>query len=73
MRELVDLFTSEMPTKIANFEKAIAGEQLDELRRLAHQLKGAAGDDLLKGGAGKDHADGGLGTNTCEAEFTVAC
>ena len=37
------------------------------------QLKGAAGDDVLKGGAGKDHADGGLGTNTCEAEFTVAC
>ncbi|MCC6426310.1 MAG: Hpt domain-containing protein [Phycisphaerales bacterium] len=43
MQELVQIFASEMPGKIAGFEQALAGQRLDELRRLAHQLKGAAG------------------------------
>lgn len=43
MCELVELFANEMPEKINRFEAAIAGEKLEELRRLAHQLKGSAG------------------------------
>jgi HPt (histidine-containing phosphotransfer) domain-containing protein len=43
MCELVETFADEMPEKISRFESAIADQKLDELRRLAHQLKGAAG------------------------------
>ena len=43
MRELVEMFVDEMPGKIAGFESALSGGKLDDLRRLAHQLKGAAG------------------------------
>lgn len=43
MRELVELFAEEMPEKIAGFEAAMTGCRLDDLRRQAHQLKGAAG------------------------------
>ncbi len=43
MRELVELFAGEMPGKVAVFENALAAGRWDDLRRLAHQLKGAAG------------------------------
>ncbi len=43
MRELVELFAQEMPAKIQNFQTALEGSRMDDLRRLAHQLKGSAG------------------------------
>lgn len=43
MRELVGMFLEEMPARIAVIEAASREGRVDELRRLAHQLKGAAG------------------------------
>ncbi|MBL8763337.1 MAG: Hpt domain-containing protein [Phycisphaerae bacterium] len=43
MREIVGLFINEMPTRIAAMRSAWEGQRLEELRRLAHQLKGAGG------------------------------
>ena len=41
--ELVEMFVEEMPDRIAVFEAALAGGDLESLRRSAHQLKGAGG------------------------------
>lgn len=43
MRELIELFVSEMPAKATKLSELFEEQQIDELRRLAHQLKGAAG------------------------------
>lgn len=41
--ELVELYVGEMPDRVAALEQALAAENLDDLRRTAHQMKGAAG------------------------------
>ena len=43
MRELIDLFVSEMPSKASRLSDLFEGQQIDDLQRLAHQLKGSAG------------------------------
>lgn len=43
MREIVEAFVGEMPDRLAALERAWSEQQLDEVRRLAHQLKGASG------------------------------
>lgn len=43
MGELVELYVSEMPERIAALEEAFAAGDLGALQRLAHQMKGAAG------------------------------
>lgn len=43
LHELVELFVDEMPERIANLTRSSANRQWNELQRLAHQLKGAAG------------------------------
>lgn len=42
MRELVELFVREMPQRAESLEAAWSGGRADELRRLAHQLRGAS-------------------------------
>jgi HPt (histidine-containing phosphotransfer) domain-containing protein len=42
MVELIELFLSELPARLAAFEDAAKGGQADSLRRLAHQMRGAA-------------------------------
>jgi HPt (histidine-containing phosphotransfer) domain-containing protein len=41
--ELVEMFVAEMPNRIAELQAAIASGERELARRLAHQLKGAAG------------------------------
>lgn len=41
--ELVEMFVSELPDRVESMRKAIEENDMDALRRLAHQLKGAAG------------------------------
>lgn len=41
MADLVRLFVSELPDRIASVEKAWRERRVEELTRLAHQLKGA--------------------------------
>ncbi|NMC19711.1 MAG: Hpt domain-containing protein [Thermogutta sp.] len=43
LRDLIQLFVDEMPSRISTFEDLLREEKWDELRRAAHQLKGAAG------------------------------
>ncbi|HRJ49439.1 MAG: Hpt domain-containing protein [Phycisphaeraceae bacterium] len=43
MRELVAMFLDEMPDRIGMIEAASREGRVGDLRRLAHQLKGAAG------------------------------
>ncbi|GAB4128411.1 MAG: hypothetical protein Kow0040_03140 [Thermogutta sp.] len=43
LRDLIQLFVDEMPARISTFEDLLKEEKWDELRRSAHQLKGAAG------------------------------
>jgi HPt (histidine-containing phosphotransfer) domain-containing protein len=43
MRELVELFVADMPERVQQMSRLFAGRQIDELKRLTHQLKGAAG------------------------------
>lgn len=43
MRELIELFVSEMPDKATRLSDLFEGRQIDDLERLAHQLKAAAG------------------------------
>jgi histidine phosphotransfer protein HptB len=43
LAELVDLFVRELPGRLRDFERAIAAGDLDGIRKLAHQLKGAGG------------------------------
>jgi len=41
--ELVEMYVSEMPERIAALESAFASGDLEALGRAAHQMKGAAG------------------------------
>lgn|GEM_PF-557612 len=41
--ELVEMFVSELPDRIESMRKAIEENDMDSLKRFAHQLKGAAG------------------------------
>lgn len=43
MREIVEAFVQEMPNKIRALEDAYAAGAEVDLRRLAHQMKGACG------------------------------
>lgn len=43
MLELIAFFAAEMPGWVERIEAAWEGQRRDDLRRLAHQLKGAAG------------------------------
>lgn len=43
MRELIAMFVSEMPEKIQSIETLWSERQLEPLKRVAHQLKGAGG------------------------------
>lgn len=42
MAELVELFISELPTRLNAFQSAWRANQFRDLRRMAHQLKGAS-------------------------------
>ena len=41
--ELVEMFVDEMPERVGNIERLFESQNWEELRRAAHQLKGAAG------------------------------
>jgi len=41
--ELVEMYVDEMPDRIAALQEMIASGNWEELRRFAHQMKGAAG------------------------------
>ena len=43
LHELVDMFVDEMPDRIGSIECFFESQRWEELRRAAHQLKGAAG------------------------------
>ncbi len=43
MREIVEMYVQEMPERIGRLEEVWTGQHLDELKRLAHQIKGASG------------------------------
>ncbi|MCB9847858.1 MAG: Hpt domain-containing protein [Phycisphaeraceae bacterium] len=43
MRELIDLFVSEMPTNASRLSDLFEGRQIEDLQRLASRIKGAAG------------------------------
>lgn len=43
MAELVDLFVQEMPQRIEQIHAAWHAQELGQVQRLAHQLKGASG------------------------------
>ena len=43
MIELIQAFVGDLPDRLVAIEKTLAEQTLDDLARLAHQLKGAAG------------------------------
>ncbi|MCU0688518.1 MAG: Hpt domain-containing protein [Phycisphaerales bacterium] len=43
MRDIVEMYVTEMPERISQLTNLWTSQQLDELRRVAHQLKGASG------------------------------
>lgn len=43
LAELIELFVSEIPDRLAILKRLAEGSQYDELARNAHQLKGAGG------------------------------
>ena len=43
MVELIEMFVDELPARVAAIEQATCDQELENLRALAHQLKGAAG------------------------------
>lgn len=43
MKGIVDIFVNEMPSRIEMLERVWREQQTEELKRLAHQLKGASG------------------------------
>jgi HPt (histidine-containing phosphotransfer) domain-containing protein len=56
LRDIVDQFVWEMPERVANLLDRLNSGNWEELRRLVHQLKGAAGSygfDLLTPSAGR--------------------
>jgi HPt (histidine-containing phosphotransfer) domain-containing protein len=42
MREIIEMFVQELPQRIAELERAWRDSNLDEVKRFAHQMKGAA-------------------------------
>lgn len=42
MAELVGLFVTELPDRVASIQRAVAAGQTETLTRLAHQLRGAS-------------------------------
>lgn len=59
MGELVDYFVGTMPEKIAGLLTTLERGSVDDLRRLAHQIKGASGGygfDVLGDAAGRVEA-----------------
>lgn len=43
LRELVEMYVDEMPDRMGALREKLASADWEELRRLAHQMKGAAG------------------------------
>jgi HPt (histidine-containing phosphotransfer) domain-containing protein len=43
MQELLELFASELPKKVASIQRLVAARDVAGLRTLCHQLKGAGG------------------------------
>lgn len=43
LHELVEMFVAEMPARMAALETAFASGVMEDVRTVAHQLKGAAG------------------------------
>ncbi|MFG0256281.1 MAG: Hpt domain-containing protein [Phycisphaerales bacterium JB043] len=43
MIELIEYYVSELPEKVKSLTECLETNKLDELRRLAHQMKGASG------------------------------
>lgn len=43
MQELVELFVSELPERVAVLRSGLESNALDQVQRVAHQLKGASG------------------------------
>ena len=43
LSELVEMYVDEMPDRIAALQEMLVSDNWEELRRLAHQMKGAAG------------------------------
>lgn len=43
MQELVEMFVSELPERVDGIVSAFDGHKIDDLKRMAHQLKGAGG------------------------------
>ena len=41
--EIIDIFVSDLPSKLTAMREALANNHHEELQRLAHQLKGAGG------------------------------
>ncbi len=59
MAEIVTMFVDEMPAKVEKLTQTFAAMQFDELRRIAHQLKGSSGgygfSDLGKAAGSLEH------------------
>jgi len=43
LKELVELFVSELPERVARLRTGLEGNALEQVQRIAHQLKGASG------------------------------
>jgi signal transduction histidine kinase/DNA-binding response OmpR family regulator len=43
MREIIDAFVERLPSRVAQIESLIGKQDMDELRRAIHQIKGAGG------------------------------
>lgn len=43
MRELLEMFVSELPGRVAAIEQAVRASDKEAVKRLSHQLKGAGG------------------------------
>lgn len=43
MRDLVEMFVQELPARVGAMQQAFNQNELDQLKRTAHQLKGAGG------------------------------
>jgi HPt (histidine-containing phosphotransfer) domain-containing protein len=43
MKEIVEMYVQEMPLRVSKLQELWSAQQMDELKRLAHQLKGASG------------------------------
>lgn len=74
MTELVEAFVSELPRRVTALAECLEQQQLSELQRLAHQLKGASGgygfptlgeaagrvESMLKAGGGSETLRAGV-------------